>query len=134
MKYSADDILSDLNSLGLDGIVIRHQPMTARYLTQASASLRRLLTKGVVLGWREITPYKERSIEAILFCSPILGPGSCGLYGGFRLHYQSGDLVQATFFCFYNGEDKSPCFADDSEALTWMNNWAAKNKTAYNVE
>ena len=134
MTISRDTMISDLRSLGLEGIVIRHQPLTARYLAQASASLRQLLEKAKVIGWREVATKFERSIETVLFCNPAMDEGSCGLYGCFRIHYRDKLPFEATFFCFYNGEDKSPCFRSETEAVKWMNAWAEKNKTSYCCE
>jgi hypothetical protein len=132
MKISHTKLLVDLKFLGLDGIVIRHNPMTKRYLIQASASLQRLLDKGKVLGWRLIPSKYERSVELSLFVDAALDiEKDCGLYGCFRIHYDRGRPFEATFFCFYNGEDKSPCIKSRDEAKNWMKEWAKKNHTEY---
>ena len=120
-----------LQQLDPEKIEIKHNPMTERYRTHAFSSLVYLLKNGVCIGWRKLEkPILDEMIEVVIWAEPLFAD-SCGFYSCFRLHFLQQKLERATFFCFYDGKDKSPCFKSQEDATRSMNSWADKNNTKY---
>ena len=124
--------MANLRSLDPEKIAIRHNPLTKRYTSTLRASFPLIIQNGKVLGWRNINtiaPFSA-SHEVIIFAEPYEGK-ACGSYIGARFHYSNLTLENVTVFCFYNGNEKSPCFVNESDALSWMNNMEEKHNFRY---
>ena len=73
------------------------------------------------------------ALEVVFFAPPARGR-ECGNYFGTRFHFRKTILQTVTIFCFYNGQDKSPCFCDRSQAMLWLRKIGEKHQTIYNTE
>ena len=100
------DYLSDLRSLPLRQVAVRHEPMTKRY-QYAAEKMERILDNSAYVGMHAVS--LPHVIEVALFLENERNTKKPGWYSCFRLFYSTDErILSATLFCFYDGTEKSP--------------------------
>ena len=99
---------------------VAHEPETPRY-ARARQKLRYLIRAGEYLGATD-APEHDRRIEIAVWAPSAQGWGP-GYYACFRLFIEDGVATTAVLFCFYDGNESSPCLPNlqDAQAFAEVN-------------